>query len=134
MAIHPSPRLLVLLLLSHLIAVLALCVSTMPPLVRLILLLPVLASLTFHLARDALLRLPASWCSLSVGEGGAATIVARDGSVLIGQVADGSVVTPWFVVLRIRPEGKRRSAARVIFPDALGSDAFRELCVRLRYA
>lgn len=134
MAIHPSPRLFVLLLSSHLIAVLALCVGAMPPLVRLALLLPVLASLAFHLARDALLMLSASWRSLSVGEAGAATIAARDGSVLTGQVADGSVVTPWFVVLRIRPEGKRRSVARVIFPDAVGGDAFRELCVRLRYA
>lgn len=134
MAIHPSPRLLVLLLSSHLIAALAVCVSVMPPLVRLVLLLPVLVSLAFHLARDAFLMLPASWFSLSVGEGGAATIIARDGSVLTGQVAGGSVVTPWFVMLRIRPEGKRRSAARVLFPDALERDAFRELCVRLRYA
>ena len=134
MAIHPSPRLLVLLLSSHLIAALAVYISAMPPLVRLALLLPVLASMVFHLIRDAFLMLPVSWSSLSVGEGGAATIVARDGSVLTGQVADGSVVTPLFAVLRIRPEGKRRSVARVIFPDALGSDAFRELCVRLRYA
>ena len=96
--------------------------------------MPVLVSLAFHLARDAFLMLSASWCSLSVGEGGAATIVARDGSVLTGQVAGGSVITPWFVVLRIRPEGKRRSVARVLFPDALERDAFRELCVRLRYA
>ena len=105
MAIHPSPRLLVLLLSSHLISALAVCVSAMPPLVRLALLLPVLVSLVFYLARDALLMLPASWRSLSVGEGCVATIVARDGSVLTGQVAGGSVVTPWFVVLRVRLEG-----------------------------
>lgn len=134
MAIHPSPRFLVLLLLFHSIAVLAVCVSATPLLVRLSLSLLVIASLAFHLARDALLMLPASWRSLSVGEAGAATIVARDGFVSTGQVAGGSVVTPWFVVLRIRLEDKRRSAVRVIFPDALGSDAFRELCVRLRYA
>jgi len=61
-------------------------------------------------------------------------IVTRDGSELTGQVAGGSVVTSSFVILRIKPDGKRWAVARVIFPDALENDAYRELCVRLRFA
>lgn len=132
MAIHPSLRLAILLLLMHLVATLALYVTPLQSSVRLALFLPVLASLTYHLARDALLLLPASWRKLSIGDD-AATIVTRDGTKLTGQLAGGCVVTPVFVMLRVKLDGKRRPVARAIFPDALGGEAFRELCVRLRY-
>lgn len=100
--------------------------------IRLALFMSVLASLSFHLARDAFLMLPTSWRRLSLQDG-VATILMRNGPVLSGQVARDSVVTPLFVILRIKPDGKRWSIARVIFPDAMEQDAFRELCVRLRY-
>jgi len=133
MAIHPSPRLAILLLLAHLIAALAMYATPLPLPVKLAISLLVLVSLMYHMARDALLLLPASWRHLSVADGGA-TVVARDGSELTGQVSGGSVVTPWFVILRIRPDGRRRSVARAIFLDALENDAYRELCVRLKFS
>lgn len=132
MAIHPSSRLAVLLLLSHLIAAWAVFAGTLPAPFAAGISLLVAASLAYHLARDAWLLLPASWHRLSV-EGRVATVSARDGSVLVGRVLDGSVVTPWFVVLRVKPDGKRRPVVRAILPDALGGEGFRELCVRLRY-
>jgi hypothetical protein len=132
MAIRSSLYLAVLLLLSHLIAAWAVYAVAVPMLFAVAMSLPVAASLAYHLARDAWLLLPASWLSLSV-EDRVATVVARDGSVLSGQVAGSSVVTPWFVVLRIKPDGKRRPISRTIFPDALGEEAFRKLCIRLRY-
>lgn len=130
MAVHPSPRLAILLSLMHLLAAFAAYAAPLP--VSLGLILAVLASLSFHLARDALLLLPGSWRSLAVAKGGAA-VVTRDGTELAGAVAGGSVATPFFVVLRFRPEGRRVSVARVLLPDALGKDAYRELCVRLRH-
>ncbi|MFZ3017542.1 MAG: protein YgfX [Gallionella sp.] len=132
MAIHASPRLLVLLFLAHLLAALAVNATPLPLPVRLVIFLPVLVSLTYHSARDALLRLPTSWISLSIGDG-TATIITLDGSELTGQVSGSSVATPGFVILRIKPDGKRWSVAHVIFPDALEHDAYRELCVRLRF-
>lgn len=132
MAIHPSPRCAALLFLAHLLAVLAVYVTPLSLLVRLAIFLPVLVSLTYHLARDALLLLPVSWRHLSIADG-AATIVTRDGFVLTGQVDDSSVVTSGFVILRIKPDGMRRPVARAIFPDALESDAYRELSVRLKF-
>lgn len=132
MDIHPSPRLAVLLLLSHLIAAGTVYASSIPVPFAAGISLLVAASLVYRLARDAWLLLPSSWRRLSV-EGRVATVGARDGSPLVGRVLDGSVVTPHFLVLRVQPEGKRRPVARTIFPDAVGSEGFRELCVRLRY-
>ena len=131
MAIHPSPRFAILLSLMHLLAAFAAYAAPLP--VSLGLWLAASASLAYHLARDALLLSPASWRSLTVADG-QATVVTRDGSVLTGPVAGGSVATPFFVVLRIEPEGGRGSVARAIFPDALEGDDYRELSVRLRHA
>jgi toxin CptA len=132
MAIHASPRLLILLFLAHLLAALAVNATPLPLPVRLAISLLVLVSLTYHSARDALLRLPASWSRLSIGDD-MATIITLDGSELTGQVSGSSVVTSAFVILRIKLDGKRWSVVRVIFPDALEHDAYRELCVRLRF-
>lgn len=131
MAIKPSPRFAVLLLLSHLMAACAVYVSAGPPWVSLLLFLLILLSLSWHLARDALLLLPVSWRSLSI-ESGEAVVVVRDASVLSGRVARSSVVSPYFIVLRISLPEKRMPVARVIFPDALEDEAYRELCVRLK--
>jgi hypothetical protein len=130
MAVHPSPRLAILLSLMHLLAAFAAYAAPLP--VSLGLWLAVTASLSFHLARDALLLLPGSWRNLAVAKGGAA-VVTRDGTELAGAVAGGSVATPFFVVLRFRPDDGRGSVARVLLPDALEKDAYRELCVRLRH-
>lgn len=130
MAIHPSPRFAILLSLMHLLAAFAAYAAPLP--VSLGLWLAASASLAYHLARDVLLLSPASWRSLTVADG-QATVVTRGGTVLTGPVA-GGVATPFFVVLRIEPEGGLGSVARVIFPDALEGDAYRELSVRLRHA
>jgi hypothetical protein len=130
MAIHPSPRLAILLSLMHLLAAFAAYAAPLP--VSFGLWLAASVSLAYHLARDALLLSPASWCSLTVADG-QATVVTRGGTELAGAVAGGSVATPFFVVLRFTPEGGRGSVARAIFPDALENDAYRELCVRLRH-
>lgn len=133
MAINPSPQLALLLSLVHLLAALAVYAAPLPLPVSMAIFLLILVSLSYHIARDALLLLPVSWRHLSIADG-AATVITRDGSELTGQVAGGGVVTPFFVILRIRPDGRRGSVAHAIFPDALGEEAFREMCVRLKYA
>lgn len=132
MTVHPSSQLAILLALMHLLAAFSVAAVPVPLSVSAVLILAVLASLSFYLARDALLLLPGSWRSLSVVEGRAA-VVTRNDSELSGSVEGGSVATPYFVVLRFRPEGRRASVARVIFADAMDREAYRELCVRLRH-
>ncbi len=96
-------------------------------------LLPVLLSLLYYLARDVLLLLPDSWRDISF-EQNDVSVITRDGSHLNGQAANDTLVTSYFILLRIRPEGQRMPVARVIFPDAMEAGLFRELCVHLKFS
>ena len=132
MAIKPSPRLALLLLLFHAIAATAVYATAMPPAARLAILVLVLLSLIYYLARDVLLLFPGSWREISFDQGGV-SLVTRDGSVFSGQVSGNTTVNPYFALLRIRPEGHRLPVSRTIFPDALDAGAFRELSVLLKF-
>lgn len=132
MAIKPSPRLAMLLLLFHAIVATVVSMTVMPPAARLAILMLILLSLIYYLARDVLLLFPDSWREIAFDQGGV-SVVTRDGSSLFGQVANNTTVSPYFAVLRVRVEGYRLPVFRTIFPDALDAGAFRELSVRLRF-
>ncbi|MHB0925224.1 MAG: hypothetical protein ACYC1F_01810 [Gallionellaceae bacterium] len=106
--------------------------TVMPPAARLAILMLILLSLIYYLARDVLLLFPDSWREIAFDQGGV-SVVTRDGSSLFGQVANNTTVSPYFAVLRVRVEGYRLPVFRTIFPDALDAGAFRELSVRLRF-
>ena len=133
MAIKPSPRLVVFLLISHAIVATVAYLTAMPPAARLAALTLILLSLFYYLMRDALLLLPDSWREISLDQG-SVSVVTRGGSTFAGQVTGKTVVSPHLVVLRLRLEGRRLTVSRTIFPDALGAGEFRELRVRLRFA
>ena len=133
MAIKPSPIFAVLLLFIHAAAAVVVCLTAISLPVKLALLLLVASSLTYHLARDVLLLLPESWSKVTLVPGGM-SVTTRDGSSLFGQIENGTTVSPYCIVLRVRLEGRRLFSSRVIFPDALDAGAFRELCVRLRFS
>lgn len=132
MAIKPSPRLALLLLLSHAIGAIVVYLTAMPPEARLAIFLLILLSLFYYLARDALLLFPDSWREISLDQGGV-SVVNRDGSGFSGRIAGNTTVSPHFAVLRIRLEGHRLPVFRAIFPDALDAGEFRKLCVRLKF-
>lgn len=131
MPVKPSPRLALLLLLSHGIAAIVVYLTVMPPAARLALFLLTLWSLLYCLARDALLLSPDSWHEISLDQGGV-SVATRNGSGFSGRMAGGTIVSPYFVVLRIRREGHRLPVSRTIFPDALEEGGFRGLCVHLK--
>lgn len=133
MAIKPSVRFATVLLLSHAIVASVVYMTAMPWTARLAVFLLIVLSLSYYLARDAFLIFPGSWREISLDQS-SVSVVARNGSKLIGQVAGKTIVSPYFVLLRIRPEGRHRSISRVIFPDAMDGDAFRELRVCLKFA
>lgn len=133
MAIKPSPRLALLLLLSHALVAIVVYATMMPPAARLALLMPILLSLFYYLARDVLLLFPDSWREISFDQN-RVSVVTRDGTGFSGEIANGTAVSPYFAVLRVRLEGHRLPVFRTIFPDALVTDEFRELRVRLRFA
>ncbi|MEO8331245.1 MAG: protein YgfX [Gallionella sp.] len=133
MAIKPSTSFAVFLLFMHTAVATVVCLTAMPISARLVLLLLITLSLLYHLARDALLMLPNSWCEISPDPGGL-FVVARDGSGFLGQVANNTIISPYFIILRVNMEGHHLPVSRVVFPDALAAGVFRELCVLLKFS
>lgn len=133
MALKPSLRFAMLLLLLHAMAAFMVYVAAMPLAARLAMLMLVLLHLLYFLARDSLLLLPGSWCEILLEQGNV-SVVARNGSGFSGQIESKTTASPYFVVLCIRLAGKRLPVFRTIFPDALGAGEFRVLCVYLRFA
>lgn len=133
MAIKPSPRFAALLLLFHALVAVVVRATDMPAAARLAMFLLVLLSLSYYLARDVLLLHPDSWCEVTLGQEGV-TITTRCGSGFTGRIASNTSVTPHFIVLRVGMAGRWLVPSRVIFPDAMDDGAFRELCVRLKFA
>lgn len=132
MAIGASPRLAVLLLLMHLVAMLAVWLTVMPLPARLVVLIVISASLYFHLARDALLLFSDSWRGLSLARDGL-RVTLKHGGDFAAALAGGIFVSPHFIVLRLIPEGRSGVVSRIIFADAMTADDYRALCVRLRF-
>lgn len=126
-------RLALSLLLMHLLSGLGIFLTALPWLPKAALLLLIVSSFGYYLARDVWLLFPYSWSRLSLASG-SVSVVTRDGSCLTGEVVAGSMISPYFIALGIRRATSRLPVFRVIFPDAVGQEAFRELCVTLRYA
>ena len=60
--------------------------------------------------------------------------VQVDGAWRRGRVRDGSVVLPWLVVIRWRPDGAWLDRVVLLVPGMVPADAFRALRVLLRWA
>lgn len=133
MAIKPSPRFAALLLFIHAAVATVVYLTSIPLPARLALLLLITLSMFYHLARDVFLLLPNSWREVTL-DPGKQSVVTRDGSRFPFRIANKTIVSPYFIVLRVSLEGHRLPASRVIFPDALDTGEFRELCVRLKFA
>ena len=131
--VKPSLRFAVSLLLLHMTTLIVVYETAMPLLVKLVMFLLISLSLFYYLVRDMLLLVPDSLHEISLDQN-VASVITQDGSSFIGQVANKTVVSPYFVVLCVRLEGHRLANSRVIFPDAMSTGAFREFCVRLKFA
>ncbi len=131
--IKPSLCFAVSLPLLHIIVAAVLYATAMSVPVKLVMFLLIFLSLFYYLARDVLLLLPNSWREISLNQD-SVSVTVQAGYSFLGQVANKTVVSPYFIVLCVRQEGHRLLVCRVIFPDALGAGAFRELCVHLKFA
>jgi toxin CptA len=130
--VKPSLHFAISLLLLHMAAATVLYATAIPWLAKLAMLMLVILSLTYYLARDVLLLLGDSWRDISVDQKDV-SVVTRDGGSFLGQVADKSFISPYFVVLCLKLEGGGM-VSRAIFPDGISAGAFRELCVYLKFA
>ena len=125
--LRPSRTYLFLLLLTHLAMAISILLTDLDAWARIILVLLIVASL-LHQWR---LHVYKGWQSFFL-EQGRLRIRTMAGIEVAGEILDGAVVTPFCVALCARLEGRRQ--CRLVFIDALGADAHRELRVRLRYA
>lgn len=131
--IKPSRNLALLLLALHALALVSVWFTNLPVLLQLGLSLLALLSLLYHFSRHVLLRGKQSWRAFSLDKLSVA-VTTLGGEELLGSVLNQTVVTPYFVLLRVKLEEHRVPVSRIICCDALQADAFRELRVRLRFA
>jgi len=133
MAIRPSQRFALMLILFHAMVVIVIFATVMPLAAMLAMLMLILISLLYCLARDALLFLPDSWREFSFDQE-RVSVVTTDGSVFSGRFTGKTTVGRYFAVLSVKREERRLPVFWIIFPDALGADRFRELCINLKFA
>ena len=132
LGIKPSLRFISLLLQMHLLAATAVLVTDIPFVSKLALIMSILLSLYYLLARNIFLHSPGSWCEISINRDDV-SVVTRNGKRFSGKVECNTVISPFFAVLCVRPEKHRTPIFQVIFPDALGEEGFRKMCILLKY-
>lgn len=130
--LQPSMRFAVWLLLLHVAASVIMYRLPLSLPVKLMAMLLIFLSLIYYLLRDALLFFPDSWCEIALIQNNI-SVVDRRGSGFLGQVENKTIVSPHVIVLWVRPEGRRIPVARVLFPDAMSAETFRDFCVRLKF-
>ncbi len=132
-AIKSSRYLAGLLLILHLGSAMAVTMTSLAWAVKWILFMLLVLSLLYYLLRDVWLRFPYSWREITLRQDGV-SIGLQSSLILAGRMLNTSVVFSYFVILLVRLDGHRFNTARVIFRDALQPEAFRELCVYLKYS
>lgn len=133
LALRPSRRLAALLGVASGGACLAVALLPLPSWQRLALVLAIAAAAGYHVARDALLRMPGSVVALEVTSEGALRFQSRAGAWCDAAVRGDSVVTPWLTVLNLAEPEKRRARRAILLADSGDSGMLRRLRVWLRW-
>ena len=92
-----------------------------------------LASVVFHLLRDALRRLPDSVTTLQARKDGSYRLTLRNGESPACRLLGSSFVTPWLTIVNVELAEERSTRHVVIVPDAVSAGDFRRLRVWLRW-
>lgn len=83
---------------------------------------------------DALRQNAGAVIALEISDETRCRIFNRGGAWSEGQVLATTHVTPWLIVVHVAITGRWRARSVLIMSDALAPDAYRRLCVRLRWA
>ncbi len=118
-----------MLFVVHLAAAVSVCLANIVVWARFCLVLLIAVSLLYQLYR----YMHAGWRSFFLDHR-QLRVNTRSGEMLQGSVLHQTLVTPCCVVLCARIDGYRRPVCQVIFKDAMQTEAFRELRVRLRFS
>ena len=131
--LSPSTYLAAILIVAHALGVTALWASDVSLPIKGLVSLLVVASLVFHLYRDALLRSRKSVTGVLLKDDGSVEVTHSDGTTAEGKRLPGSFVHAWFTSIVWRPEGARVSRVIPVWADSLPPDQFRELRGWLRW-
>ncbi len=129
---QPSRYLASLLIAAHGVTLAALLPLALPIWAKAALASLMLFSMVYHLRRDAWLSAPSSGIALNL-EGDQIVLTTRGGEQLAGQILRDSLVTPFFAVLNILPQGARLARSVIVLPDSLDAESFRQLRVWLKW-
>jgi toxin CptA len=131
--LSPSFHLAAILVVAHALGVAALWSSDVSLPIKALVSLLVVASLVFHVRRDAMLRARNSVTGVLLKDDGSVEVTFADGTTAVGMRMRGSFVHPWFTSIVWRPDGARLSRIIAVWADSLPRDQFRELRVWLRW-
>jgi len=92
-----------------------------------------LVSTGYCVLRYALLRSRDACVAFRLDEGGGIVLVLRNGSHLMCNLSNDSLVTSRIVILNAKVNEQRGGRSVLILPDAMGADSFRRLRVALRW-
>lgn len=88
---------------------------------------------TYHIAKDACLRMPWSIVALEVTSEGAFRCQSRAGVWIDVEVRGDSFVTPWLTILNLAEPEKRLARCAILLSDSGDAEMFRALRVWLRW-
>ena len=131
--LKPSPLLAAAFTAAHLAAALTLIPLDLPLWAKLLITLPIAASLVHALRHTAFLRSPTSPIALELKGADGAAIQTRNGDWHGARILGTTYVSPLLTVLNLRLQGRRTARHVVIVPDGIGAEDFRKLRVRLRW-
>lgn len=117
---------------SHLGAVALILLIPLPIGVQALLVGALLASLYQAVMRHALRRGPGAVTDLEIDTDGEYALRRGAGDWTPCRYVE-SFLSPWLVIVRLRPEGGRRAVNIVLARDAVEPNAFRELRARLHF-
>lgn len=130
--LNRSPLLAGVLILAH-VAAGACALGYLPAWAGAPVTVAILASLVFHLRRDALITASQSVTEFVLKEGDRCELTLRNGATLRGRVQGSTFVAVALIVINVRIDDRRWQRTVVLLPDAAAAEARRQLRVWLRY-
>jgi len=131
--LRPSGSLTLLFILLGFASIVSLCMMPLPKVMLPVLVLALLWWLVYRCLLDANLRMGNSSIAFRLENNEEIVLVLRNGRQLSGQLSDGSVVTPYLVILNVFLGEQSPKRSLLIMPDAMDAASFRQLRIALRW-
>ncbi|MER2511643.1 protein YgfX [Nitrosomonas ureae] len=135
LSIHRKPSfwLAVILSSAHIATAMLLWPLSLPLEVKMLIAILLVISLVYYLGRDALLYANKAVISFTLSEKMQCTAITQSSKTITCKVLGSTFVSPYLVVLNLKPEGEFFPCSIVILSDGVDIDMHRQLRVWLRW-